>query len=303
MIIQFPQRKGKPTPKDAWLSVKDDYTLHLITQGRSRETIRTYLYNAAFFARWCVERQYPIISASRKHLELYVAGQLERHARSTAMNRLLACRSFYRFLIADRRRTTDPTEHIPVKRDKLQPRRPFSTAELRALMCRARQSEHHELLPMLLMLIGSGCRRAEVIGMHTDDVDWERGRILIRHAKGSKERWVAPGRTAMNALRGYLLGRTGQVWSIRGDTLYKWVRELGIEASVVRAHPHRFRVTFAHSFLKRKGNLPALSEILGHSSLRVTETYATWGIAEDALEMQADLDLASSYTEPVRIVS
>ena len=296
-ILRFPSPKGRSnSPKDAWLSVKDDYTRYLITQGCSRATVQTHVSNVAFYAAWCVNHQAPIISASRSHLDRYIEDQLERVARGTAMNRLLSCRSFYRYLCASRRRTTDPTEQIPVKRDKLKKRRPFSKVEMHALTAHAAGSRYSELLPMLLLMIGSGCRRAELIKMHTEDVDWARGRILI-HGKGSKERWVAPGAAAMDSLRRYLDGRQGDIWHVSGHTLYKWVRELGIESSVVHAHPHRFRVSFAYYFLQQVRNLPALKEIMGHENIKTTETYATWGIEEDALEMQSQLDLASSYAE------
>ena len=301
-IIPFPQRKGSPTPKDAWLSVKDDFTLHLITQGCSKETVRSHVYNTALFATWCLQRQLPLISASRHHLELYIGEQLEAHARSTAMNRLLSCRSFYRYLIRIHRRTTDPTEQIPVKRDKRAAARPFTSSELRSLVHHATMSPHRELLSLVLMLIGSGCRREEIVLMDTDDIDWSRGRILV-HGKGGKDRWVAPGRTAMEALQRYLAGRRGRVWNLSGHALYKMINALGTEASVVHTHPHRFRTTFGNGFMARQHDLPALKEILGHSDIHTTETYATWGIAEDALEMQANLDLAGSYTEPVMLRS
>lgn len=51
-ILNFPQRGVQPTPKDAWISVKDDYTRYLVTQGRTPDTIRTHVYNAAYYAAW-----------------------------------------------------------------------------------------------------------------------------------------------------------------------------------------------------------------------------------------------------------
>ena len=214
------------------------------------------------------------------------------------MNRLLACRSFYRYLIAARRRTMDPTARIPIKRDKLQPPKPFTPAELRSLVDEAKRlTRWPAVLPIVLLLIGSGCRRSEIMKMHTDQIDWDRGRILI-NGKGSKQRWVAPGQTAMAALAEYLSAtkREGEIWPFSGHMLYKLLRDVGRHASVVGVHPHRFRGTFAYTFLKRYGNLPALKELLGHEHLSTTEVYATYGIAEGALEMQSSLGLAREFT-------
>ena len=296
-ILKFPQRGGGVTPKDAWLSVKDDYSRYLITQGRTPDTIRTYISNVDFYARWLKERNLPLMSASRMHVESYVAAELQRVSRSTAMNRLLACRSFYRYLVAVRKRTSDPTMHIPIKREKLAPPRPFSPSELRALVFEAKYCRFPEMLPIILLLIGSGCRRAEIMKLTTDDIDWERGRVLI-HGKGSKQRWVAPGATALQALAEYLSAtrKEGQIWPFSGHMMYKLLREIAKKGSVVNAYPHRFRGTFAYTFLKHYGNLPALKEILGHENLQTTEVYATWGIAEGALAMQSQLDLAHEFT-------
>ena len=121
-------------PKNAWLSVADDYTRYLVTQGRTPDTVRTYISNVAFYAGWMKAHNFPLITATSQHVERYVATPLEMVARSTAMNRLLACRSFYRYLVAALRRTMDPTARLPITRDKLQPRRPFSEAEMAAIV-------------------------------------------------------------------------------------------------------------------------------------------------------------------------
>ena len=251
----------------------------------------------AYYAQWCRAERVPLISASSRQLADYIAHELQHHARSTAMNRLLACRSFYRFLCTIDRRTSDPTAAMPIKRDKIQARRPYSSHELTAMIDHAATPREQALV---LSLLGSGCRRAEILAVKAEDIDWARGRILIRRAKGGRERWVAPGNTALDALSRYLNGRHGQVFSMSGDVAYKLVRRIAVRASVVGADCHRFRVTFATSFYRRYGNLVALKEILGHASLKTTEHYAAYAIAESFLTMQADLDLAA-MDQPVAL--
>ncbi len=301
-ILQFPTKGGGLSPKDAWLSVKDDYSRYLITQGRTPDTIRTYLSNVDFYARWLKERNLPLISASRAHIEEYVAHELQRVARSTAMNRLLACRSFYRYLVAARRRTSDPTMHLPIKRDKLVSRRPFSEAEMAAIVdrCWHGNTAHRfpAILPATLLLIGSAVRRTELIRINATHIDWDRGRILI-NGKGSKQRWVAPGQTSLQVLAEYVSATPDantKLWPFSGHMLYKLLREVGKEASVVNVYPHRFRITFAVSFYKRYKNLMALKAILGHENLETTEVYAGYGIDEEALGIQSEFDLAQRYT-------
>lgn len=252
----------------------------------------------AYYAQWCHAERVPLITATPRQLADYIAHELQHRARDTAMNRLLACRSFYRYLCAAGRRRSDPTAAMPIKRDKLQPRRPYSARELAALVAHTNTPRQRALL---LALLGSGCRRAELLAIKTDDIDWAQGRILIRRGKGGKERWVAPGTAAMEALSCYTNGRRGRVFSMSGDQAYKMVRKIARRASVVGAGCHRFRVTFAVSFYRRYKNLVALKEILGHSSLKTTEHYAAYAIAESFLAMQAELDLAALDTQPIAL--
>jgi len=245
----------------------------------------------AYYARWCGQQHVSFLNATPSQVSRYVASELSSHARSTAMNRLLAIRSWYRYLCVMGHRKADPTAAIPVKRDKLQPRRPFTFAELEALLAQAITPRDRALL---LVLMGTGCRRGELVSMRAEDIDWARGRILLR-GKGGKERWTAPGSPAMQALAQHLGQREGVVWQLSGQQVYTLFRRMGKEASVVGAYPHRLRVSFAVSFLHRYGDLAALRELLGHQSLRMAEHYAQWGMTERALMMQAQLNMARPY--------
>jgi site-specific recombinase XerD len=134
----------------------------------------------------------------------------------------------------------------------------------------------------------------EVCYLRAEDIDWKRGRVKVR-GKGSKERWVSPGPTALRDIRAYLgEQRTGVVFGLRsGHNLYQIVCRMGQRAGVVNPYVHRFRITFAVRFLREYGDLAALRRILGHEHLSTTEHYAAFGIGEDALAMQARLDLAA----------
>jgi site-specific recombinase XerD len=109
----------------------------------------------------------------------------------------------------------------------------------------------------------------------------------------------------MAALAAYLgvRGRTKSepVWLVKSDDgmrpmngqrFYKIIGGIARRAGVVGAHPHRFRVHFAVTFLNTYGNIAALKEVLGHSDLKTTEHYATFGITDTALALQGELDLA-----------
>jgi len=57
---------------------------------------------------------------------------------------------------------------------------------------------------IILFLLDTGVRATECILIRLEDVDWERRRVFVRHAKGQKQRWVGIGEIAASALRGYV---------------------------------------------------------------------------------------------------
>ncbi|GAG07395.1 unnamed protein product, partial [marine sediment metagenome] len=61
--------------------------------------------------------------------------------------------------------------------------------------------------------------------------------------------------------------------------------KLGRRAEVARVHAHRFRHTFASSFLRETGDCLALKVLLGHSSLVMTQRYTAALEAERAVEV------------------
>lgn len=140
-------------------------------------------------------------------------------------------------------------------------------------------------LAMFELIYSSGLRVGELVRLTLDDVDFGT-RFVSVLGKGGKHRQVPIGKKAYDALLAYLpiredfqpltqalfVGKTGRALSVRAVQL-----RLSIAASragiAQHLHPHLLRHAFASHFLSASGNLKAVQEMLGHSSLSATQRY------------------------------
>ena len=277
-----------------WAGIEGPFRLYLLTTGYSSETVRLRVTNLRLFAAWALDHHVPLTRASHEAVASYLAEQLTAVAQVTARSRLHALRSFFAFCQAQGWRRDDPTAGIRIKLPHCQPKRPFTIEELRRLLAACWTDRDRAIV---LVLAATGVRVSELLRMEAQDVDWEEGTVLIR-GKGRKERLVAFGTTALRALGYYVNGHQGRLWlTRRGDPMKRvrvrdMLREAGKRAGVAPVGSHRFRTTFANSFLQAGGDLGALQVLMGHSTISMTAHYAAWTAAARALEAQRRFNLA-----------
>lgn len=141
---------------------------------------------------------------------------------------------------------------------------------------------------MIELLYSSGLRLAELVGLNVVDMNasLSDGEVRVT-GKGSKQRVVPLGQFAVAAIKVWLavrdqlaradeaalfVGLRGQRISPRVVQLQMkhWGIKLGITSSV---HPHLLRHSFATHLLQSSGDLRAVQELLGHSSISTTQVY------------------------------
>ncbi len=144
---------------------------------------------------------------------------------------------------------------------------------------------------ILLTLLDTGLRASELCALRISDVDLKSGRVQVRpgeagKAKGGKGRIVFLGKSARRFLWRYLterddlddpeaplfLGKQHRI--LNPNALRQLVNGLGQKVGVRKCHPHRFRHTFAITYLRSGGDVFTLKSLLGHGSLDIVEHYA-----------------------------
>ena len=152
---------------------------------------------------------------------------------------------------------------------------------------------------ILLTLLDTGLRASELCALRVEDVDMKSGKVRVRagdagKAKGGKGRVVFMGKSARRFLWRYLVDRedgsdpdaplfTGKLnRPFNRDALRQLINSLGAKVGIKKCHPHRFRHTFAITYLRSGGDIFTLKALLGHGSLDMVEHYAR--IAEVDIE-------------------
>jgi integrase/recombinase XerD len=143
---------------------------------------------------------------------------------------------------------------------------------------------------LLEVLYGCGARISEAVGLDIDDLDLDRGSVLLR-GKGGKERLVPVGSYAREAVSAYLVrarpglaakgrGTPALFLNARGGRLSRqsaWtlLNEAADKAGLDTGHlsPHTLRHSFATHLLDGGADIRVVQELLGHASVTTTQIY------------------------------
>lgn len=209
-------------------------------------------------------------------------------APTTVSIRMRALRAFVNFLVRDGYLETSPMANVPIPKVPRQFPRVLTPEQVTALVKVCNQGSWTGLRnrAMVLVFVDCGLRLGELIGLDVADVDLLGHRIMVRRAKGGKERAVYFGSTAFRALRKWVAVRsyapdTAPFFPSRDGgrldrrnvqrILERLAKRAGLNG--VKVSPHRLRHTAATLFVVNGGPLPALQSLLGHTTLRSTEVY------------------------------
>lgn len=138
---------------------------------------------------------------------------------------------------------------------------------------------------MIVLLIDTGLRASELCDLLVRDYEQESGRLLIRHGKGNKKRTIYLGQSGRKYLWRYLTGRgatkaNDPLFATRLGTplnrteLLNMITATAARGGVSHANVHKFRHTFAITFLRNGGNVLELQKLLGHERMETVRIYA-----------------------------
>lgn len=256
----------------------------------SANTVDSYMRDIRGYIDFCEKSEILPQEADNRFIEKYL-NSLIKHGKtpSTAARTLASIRSFYQFLIYDKKADVNPTKNIKIDKPEKKLPEILTQKEVDLLLsqpdittlrgCRDKA--------MLELMYATGIRVTELIDIDVEDVNLTLG---ILHCRNSKSQRVVPiYKEAVRAIEDYLARvrpvimtdrrQTALFMNLNGERLtrqgfWKIIKSYaalaGIEKDIT---PHTIRHSFAAHLLENGAAIQDLQEMLGNSVAASTNIY------------------------------
>lgn len=215
--------------------------------------------------------------------------------------KLASLRTFYRYFYKNELIQTDPAVKVDMPKIHEKNITRLDIDEVARLLDEVesgeslteRQKQYHEKtktrdLAMMTLLLGTGIRVSECVGLDMDDVDFKNNGIKI-HRKGGAEVIVYFGEEVRNALWEYMVERqkiTAEDGSINALFLSLQNKRISVRSvenlvkkyaklvtSLKHITPHKLRSTYGTSLYRETGDIYLVADVLGHKDVNTTRKH------------------------------
>ncbi len=242
-------------------------------KGSSPKTIKIYLYNISKFMKWFNK---DMNLANKTNIEQYILGLIDKGSQENTIRQILASLNFvfsnilYKDIVS--------IESIPRPKKKKQLPKVITREEI-TLLLENITNQKHKL--MITLLYSSGLRVSELVNIKREHLNTTQNTLLVKQAKGKKDRLTILSQKLKNDLLEYLLQT-----KFTTQYLFESIREnkytiRSIEAILKKASiplnkhvtPHMLRHSFATHLLENGTDIRLIQKLLGHSKIETTTIY------------------------------
>lgn len=256
----------------------DKYVELLILKQYSNSTLRTY--RSEFFQLLKEIRQVHVDTLTIDDIKRYMRYCFVKHkiSEATANSRINAIKFYYESVLGRAKMFIElPRPKKPIKLPNV-----LGEMEVGRLF-RAVQNLKHKAI--LFTAYSAGLRVSEVVTLQLNHIDSDRMQILVKCAKGKKDRYVSLSPLVLDVLRSYLLksrqrpvkyvfeGITpGICYSIRSaEEIFNKAKAIAqINKDITF---HGLRHSFATHLLEKGIDVKYIQELLGHFNIKTTMRY------------------------------
>ncbi|MDX1752069.1 MAG: tyrosine-type recombinase/integrase [Salinimicrobium sediminis] len=269
-----------------------EYVAYLRGQRLSESSVRTYYNFILKLVDFLEDRN--VTDLSHRDIELFIEQRIaaENYALSTHRQCISAIKHFLELYDCGK------IDTAAIKRPKKSRYLPtvLSKEEVISLLKATRNLKHRAILAMIY---SGGLRVGELLDLKLQHIDVLRRQIIIKNAKGRKDRAVVLAESMLPLLKNYLSTYSPKVYFTEGQAggpysaqsirafLQDSCRRAGITKKVT---PHTLRHSYATHMLENGIDLRYIQELLGHSKPETTMIY-THVSRKDILKIESPLDV------------
>jgi len=215
--------------------------------------------------------------------------------------KISSLRSFYNFFYRAEKIEKNPASLIPVPKAhekeiiRLEPQEVailLDQVEAGSKLTKS-QLKYHKInkvrdVAILTLLLGTGIRVSECVGLNLNDVDLDNGALVV-HRKGGYNATIYFGFEVETALRDYMEQRENMI-PLKGheDALFISMqnKRMGVRSvenmvkkyaqnvtTLKKITPHKLRSTYGTSLYKETGDIYLVASVLGHSDVNTTRKH------------------------------
>ena len=256
----------------------------------SENTLQSYKRDLKQFRRYLEACELHYNRVKEEDIKDYIRELQEAGKKASSISRCIASiRSFYQFVLKNKKIKADPTENI--QSPKIEKRIPsvLTSKEVELLLDQPKDVDLKGIRDkaMLEFAYATGMRVTEIISLNIEDVDLEEGYVTCKH--GSKQRNIPLGNMSLKALKEYVEeardilikteGEQALFVNVNGGRLtrqgfWKIIKFYKEQAHITKdITPHVLRHSFATHLLQNGADLKAIQTMLGHSDISSTQVY------------------------------
>ena len=256
----------------------------------SDNTLQSYRRDIVYYSKYLESNNLNYAKIKEEDIKEYLEHLQSIGKKPSTISRCLASiRSFYQFLVRNKKVKADPTAHI--QSPKIEKRTPsvLTAKEVELLLDQPKDVDLKGTRDkaMLEFAYATGMRVTEIISLDVKDVKLDEGYVVCH--SGSKQRNIPLGTLSLKALKEYIeearpvLIRDEKVEAlfvnVNGQRLtrqgfWKIVKYYKEQAHITKdITPHVLRHSFATHLLQNGADLKAIQTMLGHSDISSTQVY------------------------------
>lgn len=254
----------------------DMYCCSLSMEGKSPKTVEVY---KNVLRRYAVMIHKPVIKSVAYDVREWLTYEQKSVSLRTCETYRAYLSAFYKWLEREEMIEKNPMNKIkPIKYHK-ENKKAFTEIEIDKMRSACTTLRERAIIEMLL---SSGARVSELCAIDKSDIDLVGCSLIIRNGKGGKERKTFFGLLAREHLKKYIDSRkdnnealfiTKLGTRITDSSVENELKKIGKTAGVDNVHPHRFRRTFATTFVHNGMDINSVRLLMGHENINTTTNY------------------------------